>query len=88
MAIRYMMATTAIHKLGDISNDTPDLCYIHDEDDENFIGMWATGLGFINVKFPKTTTRELTDEEWAKYSKLRLVMSGMDMGSAVAAERK
>ena len=25
---KYMMATTAIHKLGDISSDTPDLCRV------------------------------------------------------------
>jgi hypothetical protein len=50
---RYMMATTAIHQLGDISRDKSDLCYIHGEDGDNFIGRWATGYGFVNVKFPK-----------------------------------
>jgi hypothetical protein len=60
---KYMMATKAIHKLGDISSDEPDLCYIHREDDENYIGNWVTGFGLINVKFPKATTRELTPKE-------------------------
>lgn len=64
---RYMMATTAIHKLGDISREEPDLCAVYGEDDENYIGRWATGFGFFNVKFPKTTTRELTEEERARY---------------------
>jgi len=67
---KYMMATKAIHKLGDISSDTPDLCQISSEDKENYIGMWVEGLGFFNVKFPKGTTRELTDEEIDKYNKL------------------
>ena len=67
---KYMMATKAFHKLGDISSDVPDLCYIHSEDKDNYIGNWVTGLGFINVKFPKETTRPLTTEEIEKYNKL------------------
>lgn len=35
---RYMMATQAIHRLGDISREEPDLCVIHSEDAENYIG--------------------------------------------------
>ncbi len=66
---KYMMATTAIHKLGDISSDEPDLCHIYHEDDENYYGMWVTGMGFFDVKFPKETTRELTVEEIEKYNK-------------------
>ncbi|MEK9134808.1 MAG: hypothetical protein AAB451_00665 [Patescibacteria group bacterium] len=64
---RYMMATKAIHLLGDISSKTPNLCSIHGEDDENYIGNWVEGFGFINVKFPKATTRELTQEEKDKW---------------------
>jgi hypothetical protein len=64
----YMMATTAIHQLGDISRDTPDLCYVNKEDEENYIGSWVTGMGFIDVKFPKATTRELTQEEIDYYN--------------------
>lgn len=61
------MATKALHKLGDISSDTPDLCTISGEDGDNYIGMWVYGLGFFNVKFPKETTRIPTDEEKNKY---------------------
>lgn len=82
-SIRYMMATKAIHQLGDISSDEPDLCYIEAEDGENYIGRWATGFGFVGVRFPKSTTRELTEEEREMYQKRRIVMSGMDMGPAV-----
>ena len=57
------MATKAVHKLGDISRNKPDLCIVHDEDEKNYIGNWVTGFGFINVKFPKNTTRELSEEE-------------------------
>ncbi len=60
---RYMVATKAIHELGDISDNSPKLCSIHGEDEKNFIGEWVTGFGFLNVKFPKETTRELTPEE-------------------------
>ncbi len=64
---KYMMATTALHKLGDISRDEPDICHIQEEIDDYYIGSWVTGYGFIGVKFPKETTRELTPEEIDKY---------------------
>ena len=66
---RHMMATTAIHQLGDISRDEPDLCVIEHEEGDNYIGAWVTGFGFFNVKFPKTTTRELTDDEAEHFGK-------------------
>lgn len=65
----HMIATKAIHKLGDISRPLcpeelmENLCYISGEDDENYIGSWVLGFGFFNVKFPKETTRKLTQEE-------------------------
>lgn len=64
---RHMMATKAYHQLGDISNDTYDICLVYDEDGDNYIGNWITGMGFIDVKFPKDTTRELTPEEIEYY---------------------
>lgn len=64
---KYMMATVATHKTGDISRNIPDLCVIGESDDENYIGNWVTGFGFVDVKFPKATTRELTVEEVEKY---------------------
>lgn len=67
---RHMMATTAYHKLGDISREKPDLCFIHGDDGENWVGNWMTGLGFFRVKFPKKSTRKLTKKEkeyWGKH---------------------
>ena len=64
---KYMMATKAYHLMGDISTETPDLCVVHGEDGDNWVGNWITGFGFMNVKFPKATTRELTQEEKEKY---------------------
>lgn len=71
---RYMMATKAIHQLGDISRKKPDLCVVHSEDGNNYIGNWVTGLGYINVKFPKKTTRELTDKEKDKWDGRRITL--------------
>ena len=65
---KYMMATKATHKLGDISRDGEDLCFIYSEDNENYIGNWVTGFGFFDVKFPKKTTRSLTPEEIENYN--------------------
>lgn len=69
MSKRYMLATTAVH-LGteaDISRDEPDLCVVERETEHFLIGHWVTGFGFIEVWFPKATTRELTPEEVEKY---------------------
>lgn len=85
---RYMMATTATHKLGDISSDEPDLCSIYDEDENDYIGAWVTGYGFFDVHFPKATTRELTPEEREKYSKKSLAMNGMYLGPIIIPEVK
>lgn len=65
----FFMATTATHRLGDISSDKPDYmrvardAYTRPEDDENYYGAWLTGFGFFDVQFPKATTRPCTDEE-------------------------
>jgi len=64
---KYMMATKAIHQLGDISRDHGDICQIFGEDADNYIGNWVTGFGFIDVKFPKATTRDLTTDEIKHY---------------------
>lgn len=71
-----MMATTAIHMLGDISRETPDLCIVAEEDDDNYYGNWVTGFGYIDVKFPKSTTKELTPEEVEKYDGQLLTLNG------------
>jgi hypothetical protein len=73
---RYMMATKAIHKLGDISREKPDICVIFDEDTDNFIGKWVMGLGYFNVRFPKKTTRELTEKEKKHYHGMTIQVGG------------
>ena len=65
---KYMMATDAMHKLGNISSDIPDLCHIYAEDGEDWIGAWVYGIGAFDVKFPKKTTRELTESEINAYN--------------------
>ena len=63
-----MMATRAF--AGDsysVELEEPDICIVFEEDEENYIGNWVEGLGFIGLKFPNKTTRELTEEEKEKY---------------------
>lgn len=64
----YVMAKEAHHKLGDVSRKDWDLAIVEKEDDKNFYGRWATGFGFIGVKFPKISVRELTKKEVKKYN--------------------
>lgn len=66
--VKYMMATKAIHKLGDISRDKEDICRINKETEKDYIGSWVTGFGFVEVKFPKDTTRKRTPNEIKKYN--------------------
>jgi len=75
---KHMMATTATHKLGDLSregDEIENLCRVTKEDDENYYGMWITGMGFFNVQFPKATTRELTEVEIKKFNKMRVAIN-------------
>jgi hypothetical protein len=67
-----MMATTATHLLGDMSRKLPDLAVIYGEDAEHWIGQWVTGFGFVNVRFLKETTRELTYAERDLYNGRRV----------------
>jgi hypothetical protein len=72
-----MMATRAIHVLGDISRDEPSLAIIYGEVTEGWIGEWATGLGMVNVLFPKASTRELTTDERTLYAGKFIDTAGM-----------
>jgi len=67
--------------MGDISSDEPDICEIDGEDEENYIGTWVQGHGFMEVKFPKATTRELTDDEKIYHNGRVLMMGRTPMGT-------
>ena len=77
---KYMMATKAYHKLGDLSRKDVDLCIIESEDEENYIGRWVSGFGFFRVKFPKETTRELTEDEISSIDGSVYTISGQTIG--------
>ena len=84
---KYKMATVAHHKLGDISSDEPDLCFVYAEDENNWYGQWCTGFGFFDVRFPKESTRDLTKEELAIYRKKRVLLNGVDVGTAIPPDK-
>jgi hypothetical protein len=68
MRSQVMMGTSALSGGGaDISRDEPDYFLVDltvDQMDHFWVGSWVTGFGFFNVKFPKGTSRPVTDEEW------------------------
>jgi len=72
----YMMATTAMHQMGDVSREEPDLCVVDTEDGDNHRGSWVFGFGLADVLFPKSTTRELTPEERERYNGKTVTMNG------------
>lgn len=76
-----MIATTATHKMGDISRKTPDICIINATDKDNYYGHWVTGFGFIDVAFPKKTTHKLTADDIEKYHGMVIHMGNGLMGT-------
>lgn len=84
---RFMMATAAHHAFGDISRDEPDLAVIYGEDEDAYLGQWVTGFGFLNVRFPKATTRELTGEERQRYASGFVELNGFIAPIGVAADQ-
>lgn len=48
----------------DISRDEEDYFIAWEDGGENHVGNWVTGFGFINVRFPKATSRPVTDDEF------------------------
>lgn len=87
MADRYMMATQAMHAVGDLSRAEPSLAIVYRETESDYVGEWATGVGFVNVRFPRETTRELTDEEKARFDGQWIECAGMIRPIRVAASR-
>lgn len=78
MADRYMMATRAETSRGtDISRDEPSLAIVYGETERGYTGEWVTGLGFVNVRFPKDTTRGLTEAEKDRYRGKLIEVGGM-----------
>jgi len=66
---RYFLlkkGSPAYHKSGNIGRDCYDaeLIIIYDEDNEFYIGNFAEGYGFVDVKFRKTDCREATEQEY------------------------
>ena len=78
---KYMMATKAFHQLGEISSDSPDICIVRSETETDYFGNWVFGLGFFGVRFPKESTRELTEAEVQEYNGQKLAMYGAFSGN-------
>jgi hypothetical protein len=79
---KYMMATKAggnpkSAKVIDISRDEPDLMHVDGEDGDYWVGHWIEGMGFINVYFPKTTTRPCTPDEITHFLRMRIGIPGV-----------
>jgi len=55
--------TEAHHVLGDISRDGGSFFRFDVETATDYFGAWLTGFGFIEVRFPKATSRDITDDE-------------------------
>lgn len=75
----FKMATQAWHKsIGwKMSMSIPDLCRVYEEDRRNFYGSWVLGIGAVGIKFPKKTTRDLTEAEAERESRHVYCLNGL-----------
>jgi hypothetical protein len=73
--LKYKIATACVYKHGDTFKGSDDLCYVYNEDEENWYGCWVEGFGFFDVAFPKATTRNLTQEELDHYKGVKVRLS-------------
>jgi uncharacterized cupin superfamily protein len=69
MTSKLVTATKALHKIGDISSEEPDLAQVNKREGNFYVGSWVCGVGFFDVKFPIETTRPCTEEEKAYWLK-------------------
>lgn len=70
-----MMATASFHPRTGITipdEEPAELCLIHAESPNYYIGSWVTGVGLIDNQFPKKSTRPLNDEEMKFYANKRV----------------
>ena len=59
----------------DISRDKPDFCVVYGTHGDGCLkGRWLTGFGFVDVHFPRETTREITPDEQERYGSLNLAI--------------
>lgn len=58
-----------------VSELSEHVCEIWEETQDDWIGNWITGMGFVKVKFPKETTRALIPEEIEKFEKMNFRIS-------------
>lgn len=72
----YMIASEAIYGDREISRP-PNLCYIEGEEGNCYKGRWVVGSPFVNVKFPKATTRKLTEQEINNYHGTPILLGGV-----------
>ena len=70
----YIMATNAAHVTGDLSSKNPDLAVVYEDRGDFWVGNWVTGFGFINVWFPKSTSRELSwiEKKWLETKEVHI----------------
>lgn len=64
----FMMATEAHHGKHNLSRTSPGLCRVYSEDDKNYYGQWVEISMFIDVRFPKASTRGLNKWERRLFS--------------------
>lgn len=74
---KIMMGTEAYHNLGNISRDDYDWFLAESQTPDYWVGQWRTGFGFINVVYPKSTSRELTEEELVHYKSQKFSIGGL-----------
>src|SRR3972149_569362 len=71
---RYMMAEEGLTHDGCLLCDSLDICEVHAVRGDSYVGEYLLGIMVSDVRFPKSTTRDLNAEEKKKYNGMRVTV--------------
>ncbi|MBE6067956.1 MAG: hypothetical protein E7211_09730 [Clostridium lundense] len=70
----------AIHKLGNLSREDDEYIRVLEENENEYIGHFEEGFGFVGVRFNKLHCRKLTKEEIEKLNSKVFIVNGKVWG--------
>lgn len=70
----------AIHQLGNIGRKEDEYIRVYAEDEDDYVGVFEEGFGFIDVRFKKDDCRQINNKEFNFLSRQVYVIGGMPMG--------
>jgi hypothetical protein len=70
----------AIHQLGNIGREDDEYIHVYAETENEYIGQFEEGFGFVDVRFNKTDCRKLKESEINSLNEKVFFVSGTMYG--------